>query len=57
MGKRDTYTNVNDEQLRSVFREVLQTLPDAGESYLISACRQRSFFVQRTEYQRCGNQC
>ena len=57
MGKRDTYTNINDEQLRSVFREVLQTLPDAGESYLISACRQRSFFVQRTEYQRCGNQC
>ena len=35
--KCDTYTKRNDEQLRSLVRENLQTLPDAGKSYVISA--------------------
>ena len=46
IGKRDTYTTTNDEQLSSVVREILRPLPDAGESYVISACRQRNIFVQ-----------
>ena len=28
-------------------REVLDVLPDAGETYIIGACRQRNIFVQR----------
>ena len=47
MEKRDRYTAINDEQLCSVVREILQTLPDSGESYVIGACCQRKIFVQR----------
>ena len=39
MEKRDRYTTINDEQLCSVVREILQTLPVSGESYVIGACR------------------
>ena len=39
------HTNINDEQLCSV-REVVQTLPDTGESYVICACCQGNIFVQ-----------
>ena len=44
-----TYTNIYDEQLCLCFvvREVLRNLLDAGESYVIGACRQRNTFVQR----------
>ena len=38
-------TNTNDEQLCSVVRENLQSLPNAGESSLIGAGRQRNIFV------------
>ena len=47
MGKRDTRTNINDEQLCSIVREVLKTLPGAGDSYMIGAVRQRNIIVQR----------
>ena len=46
-GSRSTYTTISDEQLCSVVREVLEILPDAGETYIIGACRQRNIFVQR----------
>ena len=42
-----TYTTISDEQLCSVVREVLENLPDAGETYIIGACRQHNFFDQR----------
>ena len=46
-GSRSKYTTISDEQLCSVVREVLEILPDAGETYIIGACRQRNIFVQR----------
>ena len=46
IGKCDTHTNRNDEQLYSVVRENLQTLPDAGEPYVIGA-----FSVSASEMQ------
>ena len=42
-----TYTNIYDEQLCFVVREVLRNLLDAGESYVIGASRQRNIFAQR----------
>ena len=46
-GRRSTYATISDEQLCSVVREVLEILPNAGETYIIGACRQRNKFVQR----------
>ena len=46
-GSRSTYTTISNEQLCSVVREVLEILPDAGETYIIGACLQRNIFVQR----------
>ena len=42
-----TYAIILDERLCSVVREVLEILPDAVETYIIGACRQRNIFVQR----------
>ena len=39
MKKRDRYATINDEQLCSAVREILQTLPVSGESYVLDACR------------------
>ena len=49
-------TNTNDEQISSVVRENLQTLPNAGDSYLIGAGRQRNIIVQRQHIrnQKCN---
>ena len=38
-GSRSIYTTISDEQLCSAVREVLEILPDAGETYIIGACR------------------
>ena len=46
-GSRSTHTTISDERLCSVVREVLEILPDAGETYIIEACRQCSISVQR----------
>ena len=46
-GSRSTYATISDEQLCSVVREVLEILPNAGETYIIGACRQCNKFVQR----------
>ena len=46
-GSRKTYTEISTDNLCDVVREVLQTLPDAGESYVIGACRQRNVYVPR----------
>ena len=36
---RSTYTTILDEQLYFVVREVFEVLPDAGDTYIIGACR------------------
>ena len=45
-GSCSRYTTISDEQLCSVVREVLEILPDAGETYVIGVCRQRNIFDQ-----------
>ncbi len=46
-GHRCTYTNISDDGLCEVIREILNILPNAGESYLVGACRSRGIHVQR----------
>eukprot|EP00112_Aurelia_sp_Birch-Aquarium-sp1_P026258 Seg920.7 transcript_id=Seg920.7/GoldUCD/mRNA.D3Y31 product="hypothetical protein" protein_id=Seg920.7/GoldUCD/D3Y31 len=46
-GPRRTYTDISDEELQRTIRDVLQILPNAGETYIIGACRQRNIHVQR----------
>ena len=47
VGPRRTYTDISDEELQRIIRDVLQVLPNTGETYIISACRQRNIHVQR----------
>jgi len=46
-GPRSTYTNINNEILNNVIREILDILPDAGETIVIGALRTRGIHVQR----------
>ena len=46
-GPRNTFCNVTDDDLCNVVREVLQNMPDAGETYIIGAIRSRGMIVQR----------
>ena len=46
-GPRSTYTNISDEDLCAVISDALSILPNAGESYIIGACRSRGLHVQR----------
>lgn len=46
-GPRSTYTQILQGNLEQIVRDVLQVLPNAGESYIIGACRQRGINVQR----------
>ncbi len=46
-GPRLTYTNISQEDLCAVVKDVLNTLPNAGETYVIGACRSRGIFAQR----------
>ena len=46
-GPRNTFCNVTDDDLCNVVREVLQNMPDAGETYIIGARRSRGMIVQR----------
>ena len=39
----------------SVVRDVLEFLSDASETYIIGACRQRIFFVQRQRIRDASN--
>jgi hypothetical protein len=42
-----TYTSISDDELCEVIREILNILPNSGESYFIGACRSRGIHVQR----------
>ena len=46
-GPRSTYTEIMQADLEQIVKDVLQILPNAGESYIIGACRQRGINVQR----------
>eukprot|EP00111_Clytia_hemisphaerica_P013704 TCONS_00040304-protein len=46
-GPRVTYTVISHEDLCSQIQEILQILPDAGETMVIGALRSRDIFVQR----------
>ena len=47
-GPRSTYTDINNEQLKDIIREILEILPDAGETIVIGALRTRGIHVQRS---------
>ena len=38
VGPQRTYTEISDEELQTIVRDVLQLLPNAGETYIIGAC-------------------
>ncbi len=46
-GPRVTYTAISQEALCHLVQEVLSILPNAGETYIIGACKSRGIFVQR----------
>lgn len=46
-GPRSTYTEITQNNLCDVVREVLQILPNAGETFVLGALRQREIHVQR----------
>ena len=46
-GPRTTYTNISQSDLCNVVREVLGILPNAGETFVLGALRQRGIHVQR----------
>ena len=46
-GPRNTYTNISQSDLCNIVREVLQILPNAGETFVQGALRQRNIHVQR----------
>ena len=47
-GPRITYSSITHEQLCALIREILNILPNAGESYILGACRSRGIHVQRS---------
>ena len=42
-----TYTEISSNELNTFVKEILDILPDAGETYVIGALRQQSIHVQR----------
>ena len=46
-GPRSTYTSISNEDLCTVISDALRILPNAGESYIIGACRSKGLQVQR----------
>ena len=46
-GPRNHYTHIDQGQLEELVRDILSILPDAGESYVIGACKSRGVNVQR----------
>ena len=47
-GPRSTYSDISHVQLCTVIREILNILPNAGETYVLGACRSRGIHVQRS---------
>ena len=47
VGPRITYTDLDDEQLCAIVRDILQLMPDAGETYVIGSIKSRGINIQR----------
>ena len=47
IGRRITYSEINKEDLLNNVREIIDTLLDAGESYVIGSLRSREIFIER----------
>ena len=47
-GPCSTYSDISHDQLCTVIREILNILPNAGETYVLGACRSRGIHVQRS---------
>ena len=47
IGPRITYSEINDEDLLNNVQEIIDTLPDAGESYVVGSLQNRGIFIQR----------
>jgi hypothetical protein len=48
-GPRETYSSVSDD-LKDIVRQILQTIPNAGESYVIGALRTRGTCINVQRY-------
>ena len=46
-GQRSSYTTMSQNDLCNVVREVLQILPNAGETFVLGALRQRGMHIER----------
>ena len=46
-GPRITYCDISNERLNEIVSEILQLMPNAGETYIIGALRNRGIRVQR----------
>ena len=46
-GCRKTYTEISGNGLNTIVKEILNIVPDVGETYVIGARRQRNIHVQR----------
>ena len=46
-GSRITYSEISDARLREIVEEVLQVMPNAGETYVIGSLRSRGVRVRR----------
>ncbi|XP_041827246.1 uncharacterized protein LOC121644788 [Melanotaenia boesemani] len=51
-----TYTEMSDEELADIVREILQTTPNAGERYVLGSLRSRNVRIQRQRVRRCLQQ-
>lgn len=47
MGADSSYSDISQDSLRNTVREILQVVPNAGETYIIGALRARDIHVQR----------
>ena len=54
-GPRATYSDVTDEQVCESVREILQLMPNAGESYVIGGLRSRGIHIQRWRIRQAIN--
>ena len=50
-GPRKTYTEISSNDPNSVVKEILDILPDAGETDVIGALRQKIFMSKDTEFE------
>lgn len=55
-GPRGYYSKISHADLCEVVQEVLNVLPNAGETYITGACRSRGIYVQRQRIREAINE-